>query len=43
MNIKNDMQESLFDVVLPRKRQQVLSILARHGYQEPVPPLVQGI
>jgi len=43
LNIQNDMQENVWDVVLPRKRQQVLSILARHGYQEPVPPLVQGI
>lgn len=43
LDIQNDMQENVWDVVLPRKRQQVLSILARHGYQEPVPPLVQGI
>ncbi len=37
LNIQNDMQENVWDVVLPRKREQVLSVLAQHGYPKPVP------
>lgn len=40
LNIQNDMQEDISDVVLPRKREQVLNVLIRHRYREPIPPLV---
>jgi ankyrin repeat protein len=33
--LQNDMTEHLWDVALPRKREKVLSVLARHGYREP--------
>lgn len=37
LNIQNDMQEDLSEVVLPRKREQVLNVLLRHGHRETVP------
>ena len=37
-DIQNDCEENIFDIILPRKREQVLAVLARYGYREPVPP-----
>jgi len=34
---QNDMEEHLWDVVLPRKRELLLGVLTRHGYREPTP------
>ena len=39
MQGRNDINECLSDVVLPRKREQVLSLLVRHGYRELAPPV----
>lgn len=35
-DVENLMGQSLADVVLPRKRAQVVSVLARYGYPNPV-------
>ncbi len=32
-DIQNDMEQNILDIILPRKREQVLAVLARHGYQ----------
>lgn len=37
-DIQNDGEESVLDIVLPRKRGQVLAVLARHEREEPVRP-----
>ena len=34
VNVQNDMEQHLTYVVLPRKREQVMSVLAKHGYAE---------
>jgi ankyrin repeat protein len=38
MQVVNFIDQCLSDVILPRKYEQVLSMLIRHGYQEPLPP-----
>lgn len=40
VQIENDMGEYLADVALPRKYEQVQSVLVEHGYREPAPPPV---
>lgn len=32
-DIQNDMGENIFDIILPRRREQVLTVLGRHGHQ----------
>ncbi len=34
LTIQNDRQEGLSDIILPRKREQVLRILAQYGYRQ---------